>query len=1253
MSKSACVVPWSTLTLGPDGRAVLCCEAPVVLEVGGRSGSIYRDTLAELWNADQLVAVRGAMARGERPGACDACWGREAAGDVSRRLIVNQAYRQLGGSLPIDGLAQQGADAGHRLTRPPDWFILELGNVCNLRCRSCSGLYSSRIAADAVASSWPATGAPATPPWGGPADGPPPRSSPLRLAPESGAAWFEDIDGMADMIASGAGEPAFLSLIGGEPFLIDAVWRLLGALVARGAASHLYAFLVTNGQQRRAELADLAPHFRGFCTPVSIDGHGKLYEYLRHGASWRRLVDNLDWLQGLPAVRLIATPTLSNVNALDLVPLLRFFDERELTMSYNVLHWPARLRPATLPPTVRRIAAARLRFYLDQECRTANRDVVAGLCGVLEDAPEDFDAELFAEFMAFTNDLDASRGESLAEAAPELAALLRGAGVKWRRERRPVSTDSVAPAVAAHEDVLRRVNRTVAAGDKLYAGFEAAGQGAYFRSAVGQVATIDEQMRLHGHPGLRSCRAIADFACHFGRVTRVLRAALPHAAIYACDIDPLAARFCVEALGAAAAVVTGWQPDEDRLPGGVGAVICVSLLTHTDLEHWRRVLHAWKDMLQPGGVAAFTYLDAGRVERWLAGQMEHYGSYSPERRATAKRELAEQGFGFAAIAAAYGEGGRYGVAFASPEVVRREVAAAGLELLAMPATATAIFDQELVLARRPAASAKGAADAATPDGGGSRAAGAFAARPKAARQSTVTQTAPAPPQHDVQLVALYDPRGYAPADTREGDPAKSAWARLAGTHPPVPLPTDLGFGDPRVAEVRQAQAALAREHGIDAFCLVSPWGAQGPRWDAAWRAWVASGRPEFAFCLMLDVEEGEVLGGRAAAEALAAIGPALRDGRYLRVSGRPLLAVRDVSRLADVQAVAAGWRTSAAAQGVGEIHLCAAEPVGAERPADIGFDSFLEAPPAGEPNLEAMVAGSLGRAWPAHQLFRKVECARGYGDGGGGRAGELYELWLRSAIDATRQNGGGLVFVDAWNDWPAGRYLEPDDRDGRAALLATRRAARGPASGLVLLRQLRDALVESARDEHAAPRIDSILGELEQVLALHEGARDRLLATVEAALGRNPSGPSGSIENASCVPVPSRQLPPSRGGFSLDRVGAVGGDEIHRRREPIPVRGDEVSLAGWAHLRDCPPERVQLFLALESESGSSDRVFPVAERVERQDVAAALRGTPLRCGFDTTVNLFRLPPGVYRVAIVQRTSCAAWRDLTPVAIARQ
>jgi radical SAM protein with 4Fe4S-binding SPASM domain len=85
MSKTACIIPWSNLFIRPDGTAKLCCDVPAPLIVNGRTGSVYRDSLDDLWNAPEIVQVRTAMARGEKPETCRICWEREAAGGARPR----------------------------------------------------------------------------------------------------------------------------------------------------------------------------------------------------------------------------------------------------------------------------------------------------------------------------------------------------------------------------------------------------------------------------------------------------------------------------------------------------------------------------------------------------------------------------------------------------------------------------------------------------------------------------------------------------------------------------------------------------------------------------------------------------------------------------------------------------------------------------------------------------------------------------------------------------------------------------------------------------------------------------------------------------------------------------------------------------------------------------------------------------------------------------------------------------------------
>ncbi|MGZ7079394.1 MAG: twitch domain-containing radical SAM protein, partial [Thermoanaerobaculia bacterium] len=1076
----------------------------------------------------ELLSLRAAMAGGEKADVCRICWEHESVAPLSLRQVMNEGvHAAMGAQWSLIKLMRESAKTGFHSAAPPKSYQLQLGNTCNLRCRSCSPQASSRIAADPVHRAWSGYGlAPASIPYA--------------------AAWFRDLPRIADLVGAGD-EDVLLSLLGGEPFLIDEVWKLLELLAERGASKRIRLGLVTNGTVRRPELERLVPEFRSVYAGVSVDGYGRMFEYLRHGGKWSELVRNLEWMQGISGLSVGVTPTLQNTNALGAVNLFRFLDERGINLQFNVLTHPARLRAANLPPRVRRIAAQRLRAYLEDECRPANRPVVQGWAGLLE-AENRFDPRLFDEFMEFTNDLDASRGQRLAFADPELFTLLRASGIRWKDEGRHVAN---APSPVPVRK--GRINRAISPRDAIWAAFATAGVDGYFTSGISLVQTIDSLLCAHGHEGLAGARAVADFASHYGRLTRVLCAEFPDTVVYACDIDRDAVEFCEREFGATP-VITSWRPDEDEMPRDVDAVICISLLTHTTLQHWRRTLRAWQRMLRPGGIVIFTFLSEGYLEAWLAGQMEAYGDYSADDRLSTAQELREHDFGFVPLPeAGYGGERSYGVTFATSDLVRREIAAAGLETLDIQLESPA-FNQSVAVVRKP-----GERD-----------------------QPMNIET-----KRDVRLVALFDPRCY------PGDTGDDMWTRLVALQPRRPLPADLGFCDPRVTEVRETQAALAREHGIDAFCYLYAWSKTASRSNAPMRALLETGRPDFPFCLMLTAEGVvSVDDGDAIINELL---PYLRDPRYVRVDGRPLLIVRDVASLREPRGMTTAWRRVAAANEIGEIHLCASEPLSADSIAELGFDSVLEST-ATEGAYPEIAAAALARQHPGHALFRNVVCRREPFED---RNVEHYELWLRATIESS----DSLVFVSSWNGWTDGNYLEPDDRDGARFLAATRRAVRGPGSALALLRRLRDTMTVDGPSAR-------ILTELEQVVRLHERSRDELTALVEAAFTKSPQV-TGSWSQR-WVPVEPAHLPPSPGRVSIDQLGAASGAVLHAD-QPVVLDGDDVIVYGWAHAGDAEPAVVDLFLVLTSESVPESRVFRINERNARPDVVASFPGYPERC----------------------------------------
>ncbi|NID15759.1 glycoside hydrolase family 99-like domain-containing protein [Luteibacter yeojuensis] len=294
------------------------------------------------------------------------------------------------------------------------------------------------------------------------------------------------------------------------------------------------------------------------------------------------------------------------------------------------------------------------------------------------------------------------------------------------------------------------------------------------------------------------------------------------------------------------------------------------------------------------------------------------------------------------------------------------------------------------------------------------------------------------------------------------------------------LPGELGFYDLRLAQTMRDQMTLAREHGISAFCTYFYWFAGKTLLEAPLRAWLADPSMELPICLCWanenwsrrwDGRSEEILIGQDHGPEddlafIAHVADYLRDPRYLRVEGKPVLLVYRPGLLPDAAATAARWRAWCRDAGIGEIHLAYVQSFDNVDPRDIGFDAAVSFPP-NNTSLEPVTARRTlinpdyaGQVldWrelavigpdPAYRLYPGVnpgwdnEARRS----GRGRtyvhaSPARYSTWLRESVDVARRRSpdAPLVFVNAWNEWAEGAVLEPDALRGHAWLQATRAA---------------------------------------------------------------------------------------------------------------------------------------------------------------------------------------------------------------------
>lgn len=157
LPKSFCTLPFGNICLNTDGTAKLCNNAANHVAAHGRPLSLHTETLEQIWNSDYMRQVRRDMIAGKAVAACVGCYRTEADGGRSMRQLKNSWPRDIFDTdTETDSLAAAQAIVSDHdaIATPPSSLDIWLGNLCNLKCRTCSPIYSSQIAADPIHSQW-------------------------------------------------------------------------------------------------------------------------------------------------------------------------------------------------------------------------------------------------------------------------------------------------------------------------------------------------------------------------------------------------------------------------------------------------------------------------------------------------------------------------------------------------------------------------------------------------------------------------------------------------------------------------------------------------------------------------------------------------------------------------------------------------------------------------------------------------------------------------------------------------------------------------------------------------------------------------------------------------------------------------------------------------------------------------------------------------------------------------------------------
>jgi hypothetical protein len=174
------------------------------------------------------------------------------------------------------------------------------------------------------------------------------------------------------------------------------------------------------------------------------------------------------------------------------------------------------------------------------------------------------------------------------------------------------------------------------------------------------------------------------------------------------------------------------------------------------------------------------------------------------------------------------------------------------------------------------------------------------------------------------------------------------------------FPADMGYYDLRVPEVREQQAQLARDAGIEGFCYWHYWLGNGKRLlERPFNEVLKSGKPDFPFCLAWANESWsgiwhgasdrilinqEYLGLKDYEAHFYDLLPAFLDKRYIRVEDKPLFLIYNPTDLPDMQEFCDIFKNLAVKNNLKGIHLVANNINNVKitwDPELYGFDAYI------------------------------------------------------------------------------------------------------------------------------------------------------------------------------------------------------------------------------------------------------------------------------------------------------------------------
>jgi radical SAM protein with 4Fe4S-binding SPASM domain len=397
-SETFCMLPWIHLHAWPDGRAYPCCLGVAKHPVG----NFKEKSMREIWNDEPMREMRRNMLADQPCKECGDCYEQESAGFASMRNNSNKNFGQR-----IDIVDQTLPDGSLPNFKLHYWDV-RFSNICQLKCRSCGSIFSSRWYDDDIKL------------WG------------KELRPRVQFAGRHE-DDVWEQMQEHVPHLDQIYFAGGEPLIMEEHNRILKLLIEKGntRVKLIYNTNLNELNYKKESVLELWKHFPSVCVAASLDDMGDRAEIIRSGTNWNKVEQNIrDLKRECPHVDFMISPTLSMMNIWNFTRFHRYMVEsgfiQPKDFNLNILQSPNNYRIDLLPLEIKQQFKQEFEDHITwlEPIDTIQR-AIGGFSAAIKFMMATDNQHLLPEFWRSVEDLDWARDEKLIDVVPELVSIIQ------------------------------------------------------------------------------------------------------------------------------------------------------------------------------------------------------------------------------------------------------------------------------------------------------------------------------------------------------------------------------------------------------------------------------------------------------------------------------------------------------------------------------------------------------------------------------------------------------------------------------------------------------------------------------------------------------------------------------------------------------------------------------------------------------------------------------------------------------------